>query len=299
MRFRFSPVCRKIILTMTGDTPLHYAAKQSSRCVSLLLQHGARVDVANQKGQTPLDLAVQHGHPLFVHKLLLHSPAQSRDQMLLHCVDLLLEATVTQVQDKIRHVIVALCVKSFNANEEVTRVKSEAVKEESFMNDIMAQICKQFITYGRGVLLEDDTALADSQIRKFRVLMHTLVNIGVTLKTNRELLSNSSENIAAIRVNNNNAAQDDPETSTIDEMTRMRKWSLYQEHIGSLDPLWRAVSRTLHATHVAPSNTNIVRSNNDDPVEEVKSDLSAIQHAAVVIEAFSELSKLHDDIEKQ
>jgi ankyrin repeat protein len=283
---------------VAGDTPLHYAAKQSSRCVSLLLRHGARVDAANKKGQTPLDLAVQHGHPLFVHKLLLHSPPQSRDKMLLHCIDLLLEATLTQVQDKIRHVVVALCVKSFNASEEVTSVKSEPINEESFMNDIMSQICKQFITHGRSVLLEDNAFMAENQIRKFRVLMHTLVNIGVILKTNRELLSSSSENIAAIRVNNNNAAQEESDTTTIDEITRSRKWSLYQEHIVTLDPLWRTVSRTLHATHAPPSNTNM-RSNSDDPAEEVKSDLNAVQHAAVIIEAFSELSKLHDDIEKQ
>jgi hypothetical protein len=218
--------------------------------------------------------------------------------MLLHCIDLLLEATLTHVQDKIRHVVVALCVKSFNASEEVTSVKSEPINEESFMNDIMSQICKQFIAHGRSVLLEDNANMAENQIRKFRVLMHTLVNIGVILKTNRELLSSSSENIAAIRVNNNNAAQEESDTTTIDEITRSRKWSLYQEHIVTLDPLWRTVSRTLHATHVPPSNTNM-RSNSEDPAEEVKSDLNAVQHAAVIIEAFSELSKLHDDIEKQ
>ncbi len=266
--------------------------------MSLLLKHGARIDAVNKKGQTPLDLAVQHGHPLFVHKLLLHSPAQSRDRMLLHCIDLLLEATQTQTQDKIRHVIVALCVKSFNASEDESRVKTESGQEESFMNEIMGQLCNQFIAHGRGVLLEDNVTLADDQIRKFRVLMHTLVNIGVTLKTNRILLSHSSENIAAIRVNNNNTSQEDVD-NTIDETTRGLKWSLYQGHIGSLDPLWRTVSRTLHATHVTPSNTNIVRSNNDDPADEVKSDLNAVRHAAVIIEAFSELSKLHDDIEKQ
>jgi len=282
---------------LTGDTPLHYAAKQSSRCVSLLLQHGARVTAVNKKGQTPLDLAVQHGHPLFVYKLLLHSPAHTRDQMLLHCIHMLLEASQTQLQDKIRHVIVALCVKAFQTEEASVNNALTAEHEDMFMNEIMAQLCKQFITLGRSILLEDSLTLIENQIRKFRVLMHTLVNVGVILKTNRELLSHSNENIAAIRVNNNNTPQEDVDHA-IDDRTRSQKWKLYQEHITTLDPLWRSVSRTLHEAHAAPSNTNVAQVSGKDPAEKVKSD-HVIQHAAVIIEAFSELSKLHEDIDKQ
>jgi hypothetical protein len=265
--------------------------------VSLLLRHGARVTAANKKGQTPLDLAVQHGHPLFVHKLLCQSEAQTRDHMLRRCIELLLEATQIQTQDKIRHVVVALCV-AFQPGNDRARVKQESA-EESFMNEILSHLCALLTTHGKSILLEDNTALVDDHIRKFRLLLHTLVNTGVILKTNQQLLSHSSENISAIRVNNNNTSQDDLADPGIDEQTRSLKWKLFKNSVTTLDPLWRSVHRILHASHVTQNNTNVPRAPDDPLTAPANSDLAAIQHAAVIIEAFSELSKLHEDIEIQ
>jgi ankyrin repeat protein len=46
-----------------GDTALHRAVKCNSYFVAyLLLKHGAKVDMVNDKGQTPLDIAIEkHG----------------------------------------------------------------------------------------------------------------------------------------------------------------------------------------------------------------------------------------------
>ena len=46
-------------VSQAGNTALHLAASgQSSRIVQLLAEHGARLDVENERGQTPLTLAV-------------------------------------------------------------------------------------------------------------------------------------------------------------------------------------------------------------------------------------------------
>lgn len=45
-----------------GDTPLHYAAKNSIESVTFLVKKGARANIKNRAGKTPLELATQSGH---------------------------------------------------------------------------------------------------------------------------------------------------------------------------------------------------------------------------------------------
>ena len=49
----------------TGQTPLHYGAHASDDVVKFLAAHGARLDVKDQQGRTPVEMALGiglHGH---------------------------------------------------------------------------------------------------------------------------------------------------------------------------------------------------------------------------------------------
>ena len=49
--------------TLDGNTPLLYAVYKGHReCVSILLEHGADMTIANAMGYTPLHLATVLGH---------------------------------------------------------------------------------------------------------------------------------------------------------------------------------------------------------------------------------------------
>ena len=52
-----------------GDSPLHLAGQGgSAEAFNCLLQHNARLDVVNLRGDSPTDTAKRHGHPLLMQK---------------------------------------------------------------------------------------------------------------------------------------------------------------------------------------------------------------------------------------
>ena len=58
-----------------GDVALHYACVNGhGKIATLLLQHGARLDVAGEDGLTPLDAALEGGHFAVVDTLRLYVP---------------------------------------------------------------------------------------------------------------------------------------------------------------------------------------------------------------------------------
>ena len=64
--------------TLSGDTALHHAASLSTEnvkdLVDLLLKHGARLDVRNGDGQTPIDVAMDGGRAKLVRYYLEKHP---------------------------------------------------------------------------------------------------------------------------------------------------------------------------------------------------------------------------------
>lgn len=63
----------------SGETALHKAAaKGSLECITLLLQRGGNVNLADKQGRTPLLIAWENGH-FDCHKLMLRSLKQSLD----------------------------------------------------------------------------------------------------------------------------------------------------------------------------------------------------------------------------
>jgi ankyrin repeat protein len=64
------------------QTPLHYAAACSDDCtviVQMLLDNGARTDVQNEEGITPLDIARNEKNELVVNLLLTMAPGRLGD----------------------------------------------------------------------------------------------------------------------------------------------------------------------------------------------------------------------------
>lgn len=57
-----------------GNTPLHYAAEGGkAECFNCCLQHDASLPAANNKGDTPLDVAKKYGHRLLMEKACTHN----------------------------------------------------------------------------------------------------------------------------------------------------------------------------------------------------------------------------------
>jgi ankyrin repeat protein len=61
-----------------GRTPISYAAERGyDDCVALLVDHGADINIADKDGNTPMKLALKNGHEKVV-KLLKHVEARNR-----------------------------------------------------------------------------------------------------------------------------------------------------------------------------------------------------------------------------
>ncbi len=61
-----------------GDTPLHHASADNPIMVKLLLEKGANTEIKNQKGETPLTLAVRAQRARSVTQLLIHKANADR-----------------------------------------------------------------------------------------------------------------------------------------------------------------------------------------------------------------------------